>query len=157
MLSLFKKINAYCKDNTGIAAVEFALVAPSLVLMMVGAIDFGMYLNYQIKMENSARAAVEYVLQGGSINNIESDVITAENMSLTEDQMEELDITAEYVCECESGEEVSCSSENACNDPGDYMRQFISVEFTYGYNTIAPYPGLPETMNIKGKLRVHAP
>lgn len=157
-MKLLGLLKSYLEDKTGIAAVEFALLFPPLVLMMVGAIDFGVYMNHKMKVENAARAAVEYVVQGGHINNITSDVITAENLNLSDDELEFLDIDAAYVCECEDGIYKSCSSETPqCTSDGDYLRRFIEVTVSYQYEPIAPYPGLPESMNIAGHVRVHMP
>ena len=58
-MKLLGLLKSYLKDKTGIAAVEFALLFPPLVLMMVGAIDFGVYMNHKMKVENAARAAVD--------------------------------------------------------------------------------------------------
>ena len=152
-------IQSFIDNIKGTAAVEFALLFPPLVLMMVGAIDFGVYMNQKMKVENAARAAVEYVLQGGNINNITYDVLTAENLGLTEEEMENLDVDAAYVCECADGISLSCTSgaDDLCPDEGDYLREFVDVSVTYVYETFAPYPGLPDEMNIVGNVRMHIP
>ena len=46
------------RDDSGAAAVEFALVLPLLVLLVGGIIDFGFAFNAQISLTHAAREGV---------------------------------------------------------------------------------------------------
>jgi Flp pilus assembly protein TadG len=46
----------FCRQRTGAAAAEFALLLPLLVTVMVGVFEFGYYLNQAITLENSLRS-----------------------------------------------------------------------------------------------------
>lgn len=148
---MIRTIKHFLIDKTGIAAVEFALLAPVLVVLFIGIFDFGMYLNSAMKLENTARAAAEYVRQGGDINNIEDDVIAPSNLNLTAEQMESVEVTAEYVCECNEGEGVDCAG--SCG-PDDYMRRYLEVSLDMSYQPSFPYPGLPDDMDLGGFVRL---
>lgn len=55
------------KDN-GQALVEFALVLPILLLLLVGIVDFGMIFFKWLAVEHTARDAARYASLGGSTN-----------------------------------------------------------------------------------------
>jgi Flp pilus assembly protein TadG len=48
-------LSRYIKNNRGQAIVEFALVFPWLILMLVGVIEFGLILNQYMVMSEAAR------------------------------------------------------------------------------------------------------
>jgi Flp pilus assembly protein TadG len=50
----------------GAAAVEFALVLPLLVIMLLGIIDFGLYYYNDLQLTHAARDAARYL----SVNNV---------------------------------------------------------------------------------------
>ena len=53
-------------DNRGVAAAEFALVAPVLVLLMLGCLDIGNYMQTSIRLERAARAGAQYAAANNS-------------------------------------------------------------------------------------------
>ncbi len=141
----------FIENEEGVAATEFALLTPVLVLILMGVIDFGMYFNERMQMENLARASVDYVLAGGNENNIMQNVIVP-NLDDPEEEQSEIDMTIEDVCECDDGDTVSCST-GSCGS-GDYKRRFFSVNLSRNYSTVFPYPGIPASMEISGHARM---
>ena len=55
------------KSQRGQSLVEFALVVPLIVLLIVNAVNFGTYLYAIITIANAARAGAEYSLIGGAM------------------------------------------------------------------------------------------
>ena len=53
-------------DDRGAAAVEFAIVLPVLLLLVVGIIDFGRAFNMQIALTQAAREGVRVLALGGT-------------------------------------------------------------------------------------------
>jgi Flp pilus assembly protein TadG len=47
-------------QNTGAAAVEFAITAPLLVVLALGAADYGAYMTNAASLEGATRAVTEY-------------------------------------------------------------------------------------------------
>jgi Flp pilus assembly protein TadG len=45
------------RDNAGAAAVEFGLIAPLLVMLLLGIMEFGLVLNNYVELTNAARVA----------------------------------------------------------------------------------------------------
>jgi Flp pilus assembly protein TadG len=50
----------FLKDESGQSVVEFALVAPILILLLCGIIDFGWILSAKLATDNCAREGARY-------------------------------------------------------------------------------------------------
>lgn len=55
------------RTDRGASAVEFALVMPILVLVLVGIVNFGFVLAQQISLNNAARQAARYAVVDGPV------------------------------------------------------------------------------------------
>ena len=53
-----------CKANHGAALVELAFVTPILLVLVIGAVDFGRAYYVDLEVENAAHAGADY----GSLN-----------------------------------------------------------------------------------------
>jgi len=57
------------EDETGSAVVEFALIAPALVLLLIGAVDFGSAIYDLLTVNGAVSAAADYaILNASSVN-----------------------------------------------------------------------------------------
>ena len=50
-------------DRRGIAAVEFAILAPFVLLVLAGATDLGRAVEHSIRLENAARVGAQFALR----------------------------------------------------------------------------------------------
>ena len=62
----FMTFLAFCRDQRGSPAVEFALVAPILILLTVGILDIGRVMMTATTLESVARDAARYAGLHGS-------------------------------------------------------------------------------------------
>lgn len=138
----------FARKDDGNVAVEFAFVAPLLILVIIGIVDFGMYINQKMQLENMARSAAEYVVKGGDENAIQVEVLAS---GMAAEDIEEVDAQAENTCECSDGEEISCSA--TCSD-GGYKRQFFTYSLTRTFTPAFPYPGIPDQITMTGNARM---
>lgn len=59
------------KDESGAAAVEFALVVPVLLTLIFGIVDFSLAFNYRTQLNNAAiQGARHYVLTGNKTESV---------------------------------------------------------------------------------------
>jgi Flp pilus assembly protein TadG len=67
------------RSERGVAAVEFALILPLLLVLLLGIIDFGLYYYSDLQLTQSARDAARYLSLGEEddawavINNLQGD------------------------------------------------------------------------------------
>lgn len=60
-----RQLSQYIKNNRGQAIVEFALVIPWLLLLVVGILEFGLILNQYMVVAEAAREGARSAALGG--------------------------------------------------------------------------------------------
>ena len=128
--SLNRRLRLVGVGESGAALLEFALVLPILLILLLGLIDFGLYFYNDLQLTHVARDAARYasVNQAGAANN------AIDNATLVS-----TDITARNVDVASSGGEAS-------------------VTLTATYHVITPLPnfigiGSSLTINATAKMR----
>ena len=149
----------YIKDLKGVAAVEFALIAPMLIFLLIGTIDYGMYMNDTMKVENTTRAAAAYLFEGGEEDNLEDDVYLPSPLGLTASNIAtKLATQISYYCECADGTEADCDL--GCADDVDpdsddgYIRRYVEITLNMEREPLISYPGLSGAKTIAGFVRL---
>lgn len=148
----------YFRSDSGVAATEFAIVSPALVILLIGAIDAGLYINEKMKVEGAARTSVEYILNHEGEDYVMEDIMSLYFAPTDETEGEDMswqdDVTVEtgYVCECAGQEEIACTG--VCSGDGDYRRRYVEASVSKYHTTVFPYPGLPATVVINGYARI---
>lgn len=120
------------KDEHGAAAVEFALVLPFLLVLIFGAINFGVLFAQNLAMNNAARDAARL----GAVENTPCEEIAdAANDGSASLAMDSGDVNWNYTCG-------SCEG----TDPG------ASFEVTGNYDSPflvpMPIPGFPDSVEL---------
>lgn len=92
------RLTAWLCDRRGIAAVEFALVAPILIFVIIGINDVAQLITKQNDMHSGVSAAAEYIMRGGS------DLPTAQTIGLSAwpSHSSSATMSAAKVCYCGS-------------------------------------------------------
>lgn len=145
-------IKLFYRDQNGIAATEFALMAPVLLFMLIGIVDYGTYLNSAMKLESTALSAAQYIRAGGLEDDLQEDVILESNLGLTAGNAGEVTVAVDYFYECADG--VSADEDTDCGS-GDYLRQFVEVTLTRDVETLIPYPGI-DALELRGQVRLQS-
>ena len=138
------KLIAGWRCRRGTSAVEFGFLAPILVMLLLGAYDFGRYGLSLMRVASAARAGVEYGMLdhsaandiGGMTQNARDDAVDPNN---------ELSIVARQFCRCPNGSEVVCST--TCGD-GEYAPLFVAVTVSDTVDLLFDYPGVPGSMAV---------
>jgi len=126
-----KRILAFLRDRRGVAAVEFAFIAPILVLVVAGINDGAQLILKQNNMHSGVSAAAEYIMRGGS------DMPTAQTIGLSAwpSHSSSASVTTNKMCYCGSTGG-SCSS--LCADqsvPTAYITVSASDTYAGWYTT----------------------
>ena len=136
------------QDGTGgVAAIEFAIVVPILLLMSITTIDIGIGFYRKMQVHNAAQAGAQYaLLKGFNSTNIESAVVNASSP---------FPVTAtpppSTFCGCAASTGVTtidCASKCVSGrDPGRYVQ--VSAQGTY--KPFLPYNGLPKSFTFSAQ------
>jgi Flp pilus assembly protein TadG len=139
--------------TTGAAAVELAIMAPFMVVLVLGIADYGMLMNASASLEGATRAVAEYARNSpycvggglsdsncvGGINSLVS-TLQSNNSSLSSATFTPSTTisTAANYCTCTDGTVVSCSG--TCNVGGDTrVLQYIQITGTQSISPLVSY------------------
>jgi Flp pilus assembly protein TadG len=133
--------------RAGQSAVEFAMILPVLIVLLLVALDFARLYNMGLAVTDAARAGAQYGAQNPA---------TAVNVLAIEqaacNSMPNVACTpgtnaiASSFCQC-SGTTVSCTSPGTC---ATYVQNFVQVTTSATFSTIVPYPGIPSSIPLTG-------
>lgn len=118
----FRKI---ARDESGVSAVEFALVVPVLLISLLGVVDIGNVVYQRADMEAALRSGIQYFMNGGDDLTRAKSVV---NDAWTT-RPEGVIVVAERFCLCESTPHacnVLCSDESY---PASYNRLSATATF----------------------------
>lgn len=144
-MKLLARLRVLCKTDCGGGLVEIALVTPILMLLALGAVDYGRAYWVQIQLTNAAHAGAEY----GSRNYTDTTGMTAAATAAfpasgTVPKVSALTVTSTYGCECSDGTSYSgsCSPTpvcvaNATRDSSVVHRVKVTTSATY--TTLFPW------------------
>ena len=133
----------------GVAAIEFSIVAPLLVFMLVGIVDAGSAVYRKMQVQNAVHAGTQYaIINGFNATAITTAITSASKFSVNSSP------APQQFCGCPSMSGVAtadCSS--ACPDgstPGSYVT--ISAQSTY--NTLFSYPLISDQLSFSTQVTV---
>lgn len=148
----FPIILAALRRKSGNAAIEFALIAPVLALMLVGMTDLGIGLYERMEIRNAAQAGAQYAVVKGwnasAIQNAVTSASTLSGVSATPAPTES--------CGCASGTTIASASCGSLCPNGAKAGTYVTVNAQAQYATIFSYPGLanPLTLNAQSTVRI---
>ena len=120
----------------GSAMVEFALIAPMLLLVMAGVLDYSLALRTAIVVADAARAGAQYgSLTAANSSDISGMQAAARNAAPT---LTGLTVTAEQACQCSDGTAASCSGSCSTGALSVYVRVTATATAPLAFR----YPGL---------------
>jgi Flp pilus assembly protein TadG len=133
-------------SQRGTSLIEFALLAPVFIFLMIGVIEVGRYTYYGIVAAHAARAGVQF----GSQN-----LVTAanpggnaiENAALS-DAGSPSGWKAKYTLICTiGGQPANCPISGSGVAP-QTMVYYVQVQVTGKVNSLLKYPGIPQQSSI---------
>jgi Flp pilus assembly protein TadG len=140
--------SARSRTRSGNAAVEFALIAPVAMLMLVGVTDYGMAVYDRMQLSSAVRAGIQYAMHHSAnpatIEQVVMSALTIDHSAVT--------VTAAQVCECPGGAAAEC--DETCADGA--RRTFIRIDATQQHDALFTYPGIsnPTTLQAQAFVRI---
>ncbi len=140
------------RNEAGVSLIETALLLPVLLLMMVGAVDFGRAYYAAIEVQSAAEAGALYGVQYPSDT---AGMISAAKADAT--NVTGLTPLAYFGCECFDGTSTvsSCTKTPTTCGTNNFIN-YAEVDTTATYTTLLKYPGIPSTITLTGKARMRS-
>lgn len=138
-MSVLARARRPIERDTGASAVEFAIVAPLLFVLVLGIINFGVLFGQQLALNSAVREGARgAVVQstGQNADGTATDVPTLVRNAVNGIAMDPTDVTV---------------TNGAC--PGDGGKQNLMVTATYPASLLAPMPvpGFPNTIDLSAE------
>ncbi len=138
------------ESRHGAAAVEFALLAPIIAVILAGIANYGMALFQKMELESAARAGAQMAIRDrAATTTIQNAVINATNLTLVSG-----DITLAESCWCADVDaSATCGVTCDDDDPTQYfMTVTVAKDFDYlfGFNYLI---GSDATLSESVKVR----
>lgn len=147
------------KSEAGSALVEFALILPAMIVMLAGIIDYALYIQAKMQVQEQAAAGAAFGAIPGNQNNLSmmqfyasynsSGSLMAPVTSYT--------ATATNIFTCTAGgASVSYNSSCASNPAGTPI-EYVKVQTQGTFNALWIFPGIPATMTLTGSATYRVP
>ena len=140
-------------EETGIAAVELALIAPVLAVIIIAIVDFGMAFTRQMTLANGVRAGVQYAMVRRPVQGD----IAAIRQTVADNAFVPLsNASVTWICTCsDTGTTAPTCTVGDCG--GVDVNHSIEISVTESYPLILNYPGIsnPVTLGDDVLLRLN--
>ena len=131
---------------SGNISVEFALVLPFLMMLVMGAYDFGRGFTEKLRLNSAARAGAQYALQKYNMVGDDAGVIQSARDD-AEDVNDTLNVTPRYFCTCLTGCGIPCGTSCA---GGEVPMRYIEVDVSGPFEFMFDYPMTSGSMTLQG-------
>jgi Flp pilus assembly protein TadG len=133
---MMRKLMARARER-GAAAVEFALVLPILVIILLGIVDFGLEINSQAIVANAAREGARTASLGGTENEAKTTVKNAVSSLLNVSNT-----NPTVTVTCRTAADSNCASTfDSSKETGGTVRVTVSYVYTWISPAILGLPG----------------
>ena len=136
----------------GSVAAEFALVAPTIILIAAGIADFGMLATKSAALEGTTRIGAAYARGLYPSDTVCIETSMQNSMSL----MPALSFPASfpYRCECDDRTSIACTESCATVGRPGPNRVFITISASQAFTPLVPWPGIPASLSATTEMRV---
>ena len=144
MVAAFGLSLAACgRDARGAIAVEFALLAPVLVILLMGVADYVLGFSALIQLRNAVAAGASYCVQNGAgactASQVAAQAAGASGLAIAAGQV---GVSLAYGCATSGGVTTQPAATPNCAT-GYAPGQYVSVQATYTYVTTLGQVSIP--------------
>lgn len=133
--------------DSGQALIETALSLSLLVLLLLGAAEFGRLAYAAIEVANAARAGAAYATQNTGTASDGPGIQTAAQNDAP--NLSGLTATSSISCICSDGSSASCTDNTACST--SHVVETVTINTQASFDPLIHVPGLPATYTLRGQ------
>ncbi|MGF1611422.1 MAG: TadE/TadG family type IV pilus assembly protein [Kiloniellales bacterium] len=145
---MLAQILAACRCRAGNVSLEVAFVVTVLLVLAVGAVDFGRYGLAHLTLSSAARAGAQYGIQSQASA---GETAMIEQAARHDSGNPSLDVAVRQFCECPGAGEVDCGI--TCADD-DYAMMYVEVTTRDELELFFDYPGVESPMPLTARSRM---
>jgi Flp pilus assembly protein TadG len=136
------------RSERGQSAVEFAVVVPILVLVLVVVSDFGRLFFVSVAVNNAARAGAQYGSQFVTNAKDSTGMVAAANLDGANITGWNTPTASECTCVNPPSPLVACPASYCTHTT---TANYVEVDTSATYHTLLTYPGIPSAYTLTGK------
>ncbi len=122
-------------------AIEMAVIAPVLALLMVGIADYGGGIYSKMQVQHAVQAGADFAMRNG----FSAEAISAAVTSATPLPGLAATPAPAQSCGCPNGTTIVAATCGAPCGAGGNAGVYVTVSATATHTTLLPYPGIPES------------
>ncbi len=145
-----RRFSLYHADD-GTSLVEFAVLAPFLVLLLIGLVEVGRYAAFGIQVSNAARAGAAY----GAREAYSTDDAGMQTAAVKDALPTVVTAVAGHTCTCADGTADAACDPTICS--ATHMIVSVHVTTTGNFQSLFSYPGIPPSLQINSTATLQVP
>lgn len=148
------KVHRRFFSESGQSLVELALLAPILVLLVIGVVEMGRYYYLSIVLGNSAEAGALYGAQslGQSADTTGIQTAADNDFQSNGQPVGNLTVTSSTACGCDSGGSIISAVCNGTLTAGTcstgHWVAAVQVTATATFTALTKFPGIPKSLTV---------
>jgi Flp pilus assembly protein TadG len=128
----------------GVAAIELAILAPVFLLFMICTLDLGIGIYRNMQVQNAAQAGAQYAIAHG----FQAGLISSAIASATSFSGISADPAPNQFCGCAASTGVTAAACGSKCPAGPTAATYVTVSARGTYNTLFPYPVIPNSFTF---------
>jgi len=140
------------RDESGVAMVEFALFLPLLAFMFVGIVDYALYEQETLQVQEAATAGAAYGTIPGNVKALTGMQTAAANAA---SGLTGFAAVATDVFTCTPGG-ATVTSATTCSGYGTPI-EYVQVSTSATVPAMLAYPGMPASLTLHGQASFRVP
>lgn len=139
-------IKRLVRSQRATSMIEFALVAPVFIFMLVGVVEMGRYTYFAVLAQHAARAGVQYAAQNlqTAADASASGPATASAASQDAQSLSQWHVTSWVTC-TNNLQVAPCPTSNVVSSGLTY---YVGVKVTGTFRSLLSYPGIPNNVPV---------
>lgn len=139
-------LRSLARDESGVAALEFALILPFMLVLLAGVVDGSRVLMRSMQVRAAAQAGADYArTKGGTSAAIIQAAQGSTPLAVT--------ATVDQYTACVSGQTITQTQATICPTGGS-VGQYVSVAAESAFAPIIPWPAAPTRLQAQALVRV---
>jgi Flp pilus assembly protein TadG len=130
-MRVIQKIIGVYRDHRASVAIETAIIAPVLIFLVLGIVDYAMYVMDSMRVAKGVASAVQFAMY----NSDNDDGIRQVAYTASKFTSSQASIDIQHLCECPN---TGTCADNCPND--NHKKIFVSVAMQYPYTPTMPFP-----------------
>jgi Flp pilus assembly protein TadG len=143
---------ALFRNRRGATIVEFAVILPMLMTAVAGLCDFGLAAYASIQVQQAVQLGAQYALEKGWDQNGIATAVVQSGSALGGSIVATPAPTKTCGCPSSSGVTAADCTSGTCGVDTVYTYVTVSAQLTY--NTILPWPGVPNSYTFSAQSMV---